>query len=538
MSKTNSPVPLVNISELLAAYERLKPNVDNIAERVQFGTSGHRGSSLTHSFNQNHILAIVQAICDYRLRHAINGPLFLGFDTHALSLPAFQTSLEVLAANGVEVMIAQNDEFTPTPVISHAILTYNKGRRENFADGIVITPSHNPPSDGGIKYNPPHGGPAEKEITDSIQNEANAYLKNKLSGIKRTSFALAKSVPTTHAYDFITPYVLDLDQVVDMKLIRDSQVKLAVDPLGGSAIHYWHAIADYYDLNLTVLNQSIDPSFDFMARDWDGKIRMDPSSAFVMAPVVAQSKGYDVAFACDTDADRHGIVTPHGGLIPSNHYLATSIYYLFQNRPLWKSNLKVGKTVVSSDMIRRVAKLVGREVYEVPVGFKWFVDGVFRAELGFVGEESAGATFLRKDGTPWTTDKDGLIPCFLAAEMTAKMEQDPAAIYEKLTARLGNPAYRRVEAKADPKAREKFKTISKNNVKAETLGGEKIKTILTEAPGNGASIGGIKVETESAWFAVRPSGTEDIFKIYAESFRGEAHLEQVLKDAQKISDDL
>jgi phosphoglucomutase len=442
----------------------------------------------------------------------------------------------VLAANGIDVRIAKGNEFTPTPVLSHAILTYNDGRSLGLADGIIITPSHNPPADGGYKYNPPDGGPASKEITDVVQNRANAFLKNKLSGVKRIPYERALKAETTHLHDFVMPYVSDLKNVLDLDLIKNSGLKLAVDPMGGAGVNFWQAIADHYKINLSILNPNVDPTFSFMTCDWDGKIRMDPSSPFAMQSVIEKVKSYDVAFACDTDHDRHGIVTPDQGLMPSNPYLATMIYYLFTNRSEWSKKIQIGKTVVSSSMIDRVAKLVGNSVYEVPVGFKWFVDGLMDGSLGFVGEESAGATFLRRNGKVWTTDKDGIIAALLSAEMTAKLQKNPAAIYAELTAKLGNSSYKRVEAKADAAKREKLKKIKPEQIKSTELAGEKITRILTTAPGNQASIGGLKVETENAWFATRPSGTEDIYKIYAESFISDDHLQKVLAEAQSIVD--
>lgn len=525
---------LIDVRSLIQAYESLEPDPSVASHRVLFGTSGHRGSALDHSFNRNHILAICQAICIYRKTQNITGPLFLGFDTHALSLPAFETALEVLAANNVTVMISKKWEYTPTPVISHAILCYNKNRTESFADGIVITPSHNPPSEGGIKYNPPHGGPAEAGITNIIQKQANDFLENKLLGIRKLPFEQAIKVETTHQHDFLTPYVEDLDNVIDMDIIRNSNIKIGVDPLGGAGVNYWQPIADRYKLNLIVLNPNVDPQFSFMTRDWDGKIRMDPSSSFAMQSLIQRSKDFDISFGCDTDHDRHGIVTKTAGLMPSNDYLCASISYLFSHRSDWPAKLQVGKTSVSSAMIDRVARSLGRTVYEVPVGFKWFVEGLLTEQLGFAGEESAGATFLRKNGQTWTTDKDAFIPALLSAEMTARLEKDPAQIYSDLTSTLGSPHYRRIEAAASPHQRTKIKNATKSDIQSEQLGDEAIENILTTAPGNGESLGGIKIKAKNGWVAMRPSGTEDIYKIYGESFKSESHLDAILDDAQKI----
>jgi len=525
---------LVDISSLLGAYDSKQPDPSIASQLVQFGTSGHRGSSLDHGFNRNHILAMSQAICFYRKKNNISGPLFLGFDTHALSLPAFQTTLQVLAANQVQVMIAQNQEFTPTPVISHAILCYNQGRIEGLADGIVITPSHNPPQEGGFKYNAVHGGPAEKEITDWIQNHANELLKNQLKGVQQISFSQAIKASTTRPYDFITPYVHDLANIIDMDVIRESKIKVAIDPLGGAGVHYWEPIADFYKIDLTVLNQKVDPQFAFMTRDWDGQIRMDPSSPYAMRSVIQKAKQFDITCACDTDHDRHGIVTPDGTLIPANHYLSAAIAYLFKNRPLWPSHLKIGKTLVSSQMIDRIAKHLERTLYEVPVGFKWFVDGLHHAQIGFAGEESAGATFLRKNGKVWTTDKDAFVPALLSAEMTAKLGKDPAAFYLELTKSLGNPIYMRVEASANAKQKKQLSSLSEQQMDLKVLGGDQVQKILTKAPGNGASLGGIKIETNNGWIAARPSGTEDVYKIYAESFLNDQHLDALIEDGQRF----
>lgn len=532
--KLPTKADLVDIPALLHAYETEQPDPSLPAQKVLFGTSGHRGSSLTRSFNRNHIAAITQAICFYRTKNRITGPLFLGFDTHALSLPAFHTSLEVLAANGITVMMAKNQEFTPTPVISHAILTYNKGRKENFADGIVITPSHNPPSEGGFKYNPVHGGPAEKEVADWIQNQANELLLNGLKGVEQKLLSQALGAETTHTYDFMTPYIQDLENVVDMELIRESGLKVAVDPMGGAGVHYWQPMADYYKIDLAVLNREVDPTFSFMTRDWDGQIRMDPSSPYAMQSLIARGQKYDISFACDTDHDRHGIVTKASGLMPPNHYLCAAMAYLFLHRPQWSRALGVGKTVVSSQMIDRLARQIGRSIYEVPVGFKWFVDGLLHAHLGFAGEESAGASFQRKDGSVWTTDKDGMIPGLLAAEMTARLGKDPAELYLKWTEPLGISSYKRIDAPATASQRQKIGKLSPEQIHTTILAGEEIKHILTKAPGNGAAIGGIKIETENGWIAARPSGTEDVYKIYAESFLGNRHLDTLLEEGQNI----
>jgi phosphoglucomutase len=525
---------LVNVPHLLHAYDAQQPDPRIPAQRVSFGTSGHRGSSLTTSFNRDHILAMTQAICLYRQKQGISGPLFLGFDTHALSMPAFRSTLEVLAANEVNVMTAKDEEFTPTPVISHAILGYNKGRNEGLADGIVITPSHNPPGEGGFKYNAVHGGPAEKKITDWVQNQANQILQNGIKSVPRIPFARALKAPTTHHYDFINPYLRDLTHIIDMDVLRESKIKIGVNPLGGAGVHYWQPMAEMYQLNLTVLNKKVDPQFSFMPRDWDGQIRMDPSSPYAMRSLIEEAKQYDISFACDTDHDRHGIVTKNSGLMRANDYLAVSIFYLFRNRPLWSPQFKIGKTLVSSQMIDRVGGLLNRSVYEVPVGFKWFVEGLLKSQLGFAGEESAGASFLRKDGTVWTTDKDGIVPGLLAAEMTAKLGKDPAAIYRGLTDSLGSPVYRRVEAPADSAQRKKLSGLNADSVQVKSIAGDPVLRLLTQAPGNHADIGGIKIESKNGWLAARPSGTEDIYKIYAESFSGEKHLDLLITEGQKI----
>lgn len=535
--KPAEPSMLVNVPKLITAYYTETPDPSVSEQRVTFGTSGHRGSALEKGFNERHILAISQAICEYRKLQKIGGPLFLGMDTHAVSVPAFASALEVLAANGVEVMISDRNEYTPTPVVSHAILTYNRNRRTGLADGIVITPSHNPPDEGGFKYNPPGGGPAGTEITSWIEARANLLLELSLRGVKRISFEQATRAATTHRHDFLNSYVNDLGNIIDMSAIRDSKLGLGVDPLGGAGVHYWGPIAERYGLNLTVVNDAVDPTFRFMTVDWDGKIRMDPSSQYAMQRLIGLKDRFDIAFACDTDHDRHGIVTRSTGLLPPNHYLSVAADYLFSHRPKWREGTMVGKTVVSSRMIDHVTKKLGRKLYEVPVGFKWFVDGLLDGSLGFAGEESAGASFLRFDGTVWTTDKDGIIPALLSAEMTARMGRDPSEVYQELTREFGDPVYERMEAPATLEQKKVLEKLSPGQVRFADLAGEKIKTVLTHAPGNGAPIGGIKVIAESGWFAARPSGTEDIYKIYAESFRGEEHLRHILQEAQTIVSD-
>jgi phosphoglucomutase len=528
---------LVNVPRLVTAYYTETPDPSVPAQRVAFGTSGHRGSAFDKAFNEWHILAISQAICLYREQKKIDGPLFLGMDTHALSVPALASALEVLAANGVEVMIAQGDEYTPTPVVSHAILTYNRRRKTGLADGIVITPSHNPPHDGGFKYNPPNGGPGETDVTAWIEAKANEFLKNGLRGLKRIPFEKALRAPTTHRHDYLNAYITDLANVLDIDAIRGAKINLGVDPLGGAGVHYWRPIAERYGLNLTVVNEAVDPTFRFMTVDWDGQIRMDPSSPYAMQRLIGMKDRFDLSFACDTDHDRHGIVTRSGGLLPPNHYLSVAIRYLFQHRPKWRKKAMIGKTVVSSQMIDRVTAKLGRKLYEVPVGFKWFVDGLLDGSLGFGGEESAGASFVRLEGSVWTTDKDGIVPALLAAEITARMDRDPGEIYRELTCEFGEPLYDRVEAPATPEQKELLERLSPKQVQIKNLAGEKIKTIFTNAPGNGAPIGGLKVVAESGWFAARPSGTEDIYKIYAESFRGADHLRRILEEAQAIVND-
>jgi len=527
---------LVDLPRLVTAYYTGQPDASVATQRVSFGTSGHRGSSFELSFNEWHVLAISQAICLYRQANGIDGPLFLGADTHALSTPASVTALEVLAANGVQVMIAENDEYTPTPAISHAIICYNRGRTTGLADGIVITPSHNPPESGGFKYNPPNGGPADTHITKWIEVKANELLAEKVLGITRMSYEKALKADTTHRHDYLNTYVADLKNVIDMDAIRGANLRLGVDPLGGAGVHYWSAIGEHYGLNLEVVNKEVDPTFRFMCVDWDGRIRMDPSSSFAMQGLIGLKDRFQVAFACDPDHDRHGIVTPTGGLLAPNNYLAVSIDYLFQNRPHWRADAAIGKTVVSSGMIDRVAKRLGRRLYEVPVGFKWFADGLFDGSLGFGGEESAGASFLRKDGSVWTTDKDGLIPALLAAEITARKGRDPSEIYQALTEELGEPFSTRVEAKANPAQKALLGKLSPDQVTSTELAGESIQSILSHAPGNDQAIGGLKVMTENGWFAARPSGTEDIYKIYAESFIGEDHLKRLVAEAQVLVD--
>jgi phosphoglucomutase len=532
--KPATPEMLINIPKLVTAYYSDMPDINVAAQKVAFGTSGHRGSAFTVSFNEWHILAITQAICMYRKTQGIDGPLFIGMDTHALSVPALASALEVLAANDVEVMMAGMDEYTPTPVISHAIITYNKGRNAGLADGIVITPSHNPPQDGGFKYNPPNGGPAGTPVTSWIEAKANELLKGDLKDVRRISLQKALGAATTHKHDYLNTYIADLGNVVNMDAIRNGKIRIGADPLGGAGVHYWAPIADHYKLDLTVLNKEVDPTFRFMDVDWDGQIRMDPSSAYAMSHLIASKDKYDISFACDTDHDRHGIVTKSAGLLPPNHYLAVCISYLFQNRPGWHKNAAVGKTVVSSQIIDRVTAKLGRGLYEVPVGFKWFVDGLTDGSLAFVGEESAGAAFNRMDGSVWTTDKDAFIPALLSAEITAATGKDPGQLYKEITDEFGAPVYDRVEAAATPEQKKLLGKLSPSQVKTTEMAGEKIETILTEAPGNKAAIGGLKVATKNGWFAARPSGTEDIYKIYGESFLGKDHLNKVLAEAQDI----
>lgn len=527
---------LADIPKLVAAYYTETPDPAVAGQRVAFGTSGHRGSALNRSFNQNHILAITQAICEHRRLKGVDGPLFLGIDTHALSFPAYATALEVLAANRVDAVLAEGDEYTPTPVISHAILTHNRDRKNGFADGIVITPSHNPPQDGGFKYNPPNGGAADTSVTGWIEKRSNELLTARLVGVSRISFERALAASTTHRRDYVGPYVGDLGNVVSMEPLQASKIRMGVDPLGGAGVHYWGRIAERYGLDLTVVSEEVDPTFRFMTVDWDGQIRMDPSSPYAMNRLIGMKDRFDLSFACDTDHDRHGIVTRSAGLLPPNHYLCVAISFLLQNRPRWPKTVAVGKTVVSSQMIDRVVANLGRKLYEVPVGFKWFVDGLFDGSLCFGGEESAGATFVRLDGSVWTTDKDGLIPCLLAAEITARTGKDPGVLYRELTQTFGEPAYDRVEAPATPAEKAVLLKLSPDQLGTADLAGEKIRSVLTLAPGNGAPIGGLKAVSESGWFAARPSGTEDIYKIYAESFRGPDHLRLLLAEAQAIVD--
>ena len=529
---------LVNVAKLITAYYALKPDASVPAERVSFGTSGHRGSAFKTAFNEDHIAAITQAICDYRNNketgQSVTGPLFLAQDTHALSEPAFATALEVLAGNGIETMVDEQLAYTPTPALSHAILTYNRGRKINLADGIVITPSHNPPEDGGFKYNPTNGGPADTTATKWIENRANDLIAGGLKDVKRVVYSKALAASTTRRHDYITTYVNDLASVIDFDVLKGTTLKLAVDPLGGAGVFYWPRIAEKYNLPVEVLNPNVDATFRFMTLDWDSRIRMDCSSPFAMASMIANKDKFDVAWACDTDHDRHGVVTRSSGLLNPNHYLAVCINYLFTNRPGWGAETAIGKTLVSSSIIDRVAKGIDRKILEVPVGFKWFVDGLIDGSLGFVGEESAGATFLRKNGEVWTTDKDGLIPGLLAAEMTAKLGKDPGQLYNELTVKYGAPVYQRIDAAATKDQKAKLSKLSPAQVTAKELAGEPITAILTEAPGNHAAIGGLKVATENGWFAARPSGTEDVYKIYAESFHGEDHLKRIQTEAQAL----
>ncbi|WP_368491744.1 phosphoglucomutase (alpha-D-glucose-1,6-bisphosphate-dependent) [Pseudomonas sp. Hg5Tf] len=526
---------LVDIPRLLTAYYTGQPDASIASQRVAFGTSGHRGSSLDLSFNENHVLAISQAICLYRQAQGIDGPLFVGADTHALSTPAAASALQVLAANGVQVMLSKDDEYTPTPAVSHAIICYNRGRSSGLADGIVITPSHNPPQSGGFKYNPPNGGPADSDVTKWIEAKANELLANGLKDIQCMDHEQALQASTTHRHDYVSSYVADLENVIDFDVIRSANLRLGVDPLGGAGVRYWSAIAEHYQLNLEVVNTEVDPTFRFMCVDWDGQIRMDPSSPHAMQGLIGLRERFDVAFACDPDHDRHGIVTPSGLLAPNN-YLAVAIDYLFQHRPQWRQDAAVGKTVVSSGLIDRVTARLGRRLYEVPVGFKFFADGLFDGSLGFGGEESAGASFLRKDGSVWTTDKDGLIPALLAAEITARTGRDPSQAYAELTAELGEPFATRVEAKANAQQKALLSKLAPEQVKSTELAGEPIIQILSHAPGNNQPIGGLKVMTANGWFAARPSGTEDIYKIYAESFVDEAHLQRLVAEAQELVD--
>ena len=528
---------LVDVAKLIDAYYGVRPDPSVAAQRVAFGTSGHRGTSFDGSFNEAHVLAITQAICLHRRAQNIGGPLFLGIDTHALSVPAFESALQVLAANDVEVRIAPAGEFTPTPAVSHAILVFNRERETGQADGILVTPSHNPPESGGFKYNPPNGGPADTDVTRWIEAQANALLEGGLKDVRRVPLDRARRADTTREHDFLSAYVEDLGSVVDLRAIRDARVRMVVDPLGGAGVHYWGRIAERYGLDLTVVSEDVDPTFRFMSLDWDGRIRMDPSSRYAMQRLIGVEGPYDVAFACDTDHDRHGIVTSGAGLIPSNHYLAVAIDYLFRNRPRWRSDAAVGKTLVSSALIDRVAARLGRRLYEVPVGFKWFVSGLLDASLGFGGEESAGASFSRIDGGVWTTDKDGIAAALLSAEITARAGRDPAQLYRDLARDLGEPVADRVEAPVSPAQKRALAKLSPEQVKTTDLAGEPIESVLVRAPGNDAPIGGIKIVAENGWFAARPSGTEDIYKIYAESFRGADHLRRLLQEAQALVDE-
>jgi phosphoglucomutase len=525
---------LVNVPRLITAYFDDRPDPGVPEQRVSFGTSGHRGSAFNRAFNEWHILAITQAIVAYRATQGIDGPLFIGIDTHALSEPALASALEVLAANNVQVMIAPDGEFTPTPAVSHAILNYNRSRKTGLADGIVVTPSHNPPEEGGFKYNPPNGGPADTSITKFVENKANEFLQNGLNGVKRVLLDRALKADSTHRHDFIGEYVKELGNVIDMEAIRDSKLKLGVDPLGGAGVHYWGPIGERYGLNLTVVNPDVDPTFRFMTLDWDGRIRMDPSSPYAMRRLIGLKDKFDIAFACDTDHDRHGVVTRSSGLLPPNHYLSVCIQYLYGHRPGWPADASVGKTVVSSSMIDRVTAKLGRKLYEVPVGFKWFVDGLFAGWRGFGGEESAGASFLARNGSVWSTDKDGIIAALLSAEITARTGKDPGEIYTQLTRENGESVYERIDAPANAEQRARLGKLSPKDISVSDLAGEKIKSILTTAPGDGSPIGGVKVIAENGWFAARPSGTEDIYKIYAESFQGPEQLRRIQEEAQSI----
>jgi phosphoglucomutase len=525
---------LIDIPRLITAYYTENPDPSIPAQRVSFGTSGHRGSSFKKSFNEAHILAMSQAICEHRAAHQITGPLFMGMDTHGLSTPAFASAMEVLAANDVTVMIAPDNSYTPTPAISHAILTYNRSRKTGLADGIVITPSHNPPEDGGFKYNPTNGGPAGSDVTTRIEARANELLNRLPGGVNRMPYERAMRAETTHRHDYMDAYTRDLKHVIDMDVIRDAKISIGVDPLGGAGVQYWAPIAERFGLNLEILSVEVDPTFRFMTLDWDGRIRMDPSSPYAMQRLIRLKDRFDISCACDTDHDRHGIVTRSAGLLPSNHYLAVCIYYLFQHRPRWPQHAAVGKTLVSSQMIDRVAAKLGRFVWEVPVGFKWFVDGLLDGTLGFGGEESAGASFLRQDGTVWSTDKDGIIASLLGAEITARMGRDPGEVYRELTRQFGEPVFERMDAPASPAEKTKLSRLSPSQIRRKDLAGEPIQATLTHAPGNGAAIGGLKVVAQNGWFAARPSGTEDIYKIYAESFQGVDHLRRIQEEAQAM----
>jgi phosphoglucomutase len=534
--KPAPPSILVDVPRLVTAYYALVPDPSIPAQRVAFGTSGHRGSAFDFSFNEWHVLAISQAICLYRKRNGIDGPLFLGIDTHALSAPAYASAVEVLAANNVELMLAPNGEYTPTPAVSLAILKYNRRRTTGLADGIIVTPSHNPPDNGGFKYNPPNGGPADQAATGWIEAAANRFLEHKLKGVKRVPLTKALRAKTTHRYDFLRAYVNELGKVIDMDVLGGASIRMWVDPLGGAGVHYWAPIAERYRLDLTVVNQAVDPTFRFMTVDWDGRIRMDPSSPYAMQTLIGMKNHFDIAFACDTDHDRHGIVTRSSGLLPPNHYLATAIDYLYRHRPHWPAQAAVGKTIVSSEMIDRVTAQLPRKLFEVPVGFKWYVDGLLHGALGFGGEESAGATCLRLNGKAWSTDKDGIVPALLSAEMTVRKGRDPGELYKELTRTLGRPVEQRVEAAATLKQKQLLANMTPALFRHTKLAGEKILAVLDRAPGNRAAIGGLKVVTQSGWFAARPSGTEDIYKIYAESFLGQHHLQRILEEAQAMVD--
>jgi phosphoglucomutase len=530
--KPVSPESLANIPRLVTTYFASKPDAADPAQRVSFGTSGHRGSSLKNSFNEDHVLATTQAICDYRRQAGLTGPLFVGIDTHALAEPALVSAMEVFAANGVDIMIDERGGYTPTPVISHAILAYNTSRTAGLADGVVITPSHNPPEDGGYKYNPPHGGPADTDVTAKIETSANLHLENRLTGVARLPYERARRSQSIHLYDYVSPYVSDLGNIVDMALIKSSGVKIGIDPLGGAAVHFWQPIVDRYGIEATIVNELVDPTFRFMTADWDGKIRMDCSSRFAMASLIQMRDRFDVAFANDTDADRHGIVTRSDGLMDPNHFLATAIAYLFEQRSQWGKDAAIGKTIVSSSIIDRVAKKLNRKLVETPVGFKWFVDGLGDGSFGFAGEESAGASFLRRSGSVWTTDKDGIILGLLAAEILARTGRDPSQLFKELTSELGVPFYERTDVPATAQQKNALKAVSPEQLNIKELAGERVLATRTKAPGNGQPFGGIKVETEMGWFAARPSGTEDVYKIYAESFRDQSHLNRIQSEAQ------
>ncbi|MBR0693558.1 phosphoglucomutase (alpha-D-glucose-1,6-bisphosphate-dependent) [Bradyrhizobium lablabi] len=530
--KPVDPASLANVPRLVTAYFAGKVDASDPTQRVAFGTSGHRGSSLRNSFNEDHILATTQAICDYRREARLNGPLYIGVDTHALAEPALASAVEVFAANGVEIMIDAQGGYTPTPVVSHAILSYNKGRSTGLADGVVITPSHNPPEDGGYKYNPPHGGPADTDVTSVVEKNANRYIEAGLKGVARMSYERARKAATTHLHDYMTPYIADLGNSVDLALIKSAGINIGIDPLGGAAVHYWQPIISRYGIKATVVNDAVDPTFRFMTADWDGKIRMDCSSPFAMARLIEMRDRFDIAFANDTDADRHGIVTRSNGLMNPNHFLAAAIAYLFAHRPQWSRDAAIGKTIVSSSIIDRVAKKLNRKLVETPVGFKWFVEGLGSGAFGFAGEESAGASFLKRDGSVWTTDKDGIILGLLAAEMIARTGRDPSELFSELTDELGVPFYERTDVAATPQQKSALKALGPEQLEIKQLGGDPVRAVRTKAPGNDQSFGGIKVETESGWFAARPSGTEDVYKIYAESFRGPDHLKQIQGEAQ------